>query len=267
MAAGTRFSPAQAHTLRAAVRFRAYAKMASEVLVHSATYTIEDQERMALARNYLAWQSRLVLPELGQRVVELGCGLGNFTGKLLDREAVLAVDINPECVERLRERYPRQKNLEAMVCDTASSCFAELASFRPDSCLCVNVLEHIEDDQRALREVSAILEPRGVIVLFVPAFPGLYGPVDWNLGHYRRYRLRRIAWLAESSGLSLKKAHYVNALGFFAWWLNFRVLRQEALTEGQIKFFDRFIAPWLSRTEAVVSPPFGQSLFAVLEKR
>ncbi len=241
--------------------------MASEVCVQSTTYTIEDQERMALARNYLAWQSRLMLPELGQRVVELGCGIGNFTGKLLDREAVLAVDINPECVERIKERYRSQRNFEALVCDTSRASFADLARFRPDSCVCVNVLEHIEDDQRALREMASILEPRGVIVLFVPAFPALYGPVDWNLGHYRRYRRRTIAWLAESSGLKIKKAHYVNVLGFFAWWMNFRVLRQEALSEGQIRFFDRFVAPWLSRAEAVVPPPFGQSLFTVLEKR
>ena len=60
---------------------------------------------MAQAANYFAWQSRLVAPELGQRVIEVGCGIGNFTGTLLDREAVLAVDVDPACIERLRERY------------------------------------------------------------------------------------------------------------------------------------------------------------------
>ena len=241
--------------------------MTAEVRVETTTYTIEDQERMAKARNYLAWQSRLILPELGQRVVEVGCGLGNFTGKLLDREAVVAVDINPDCIERLKQRFPRQENLHASVCDTSSACFADLAGFRPDSCLCVNVLEHIEDDRRALRAMASILEPRGVIVLYVPAFQGLYGTVDWNLGHYRRYRRGMIARLAEASSLDVKKMHYVNAVGFFGWWMHSRVLRQEAWTERQIEIFDRFVAPWLSRLEAVAPPPFGQSLFAVLEKR
>ncbi|MBZ5610997.1 MAG: methyltransferase domain-containing protein [Acidobacteriia bacterium] len=233
----------------------------------STTYTVEDQERMAKATNYLAWQGRLILPELGQRVVELGCGLGNFTGKLLDRELVVAVDINPECIERLTQRYPHAKNLQAMVCDTGSPAFADLARFRPDSCLCTNVLEHIEDDLRALRAMASILEPGGVIVLYVPAFQGLYGAVDWNLGHYRRYRRGSIARLGEASGLAIKKAHYVNVLGFFGWWMCSRVLRQDALTDKQIGIFDRFAAPWLSRVEALLPPPFGQSLFVVLEKR
>ena len=240
--------------------------MASEPRVPSASYTIEDQERMALAGNYLAWQGHLVLPQLGQRVIELGCGIGNFTGKLLDREMVVAVDINSDCVERVRERYPGQTNLHPVVCDTSTVSFAELARFRPDSCLCVNVLEHIEDDQRALRAMGSILEPGGTIVLFVPAFQSLYGPIDWNLGHYRRYTRESIKWLAGSSGLRVKRVHYVNIVGFFVWWLNFRILRREALTKEQVSIFDRFVVPWLSRLEGVVHPPFGQSLLAILEK-
>jgi SAM-dependent methyltransferase len=220
---------------------------------------------MANARNYLAWQSRLIAPELGRRVVEIGCGLGNFTGKLLDREAVIALDIEPDCIERLLRRYPGQHNLEAFVGDTSSDSFPDLARFRPDSCLCVNVLEHIQDDRQALRRMAAILEPGGVIVLWVPAFPSLYGPVDRNLGHYRRYRRAMLAELASAAGLAVQKAHYVNLAGFFAWWFNSHILRREALSETQIDAFDRYIVPLFSRLEKF-PPPFGQSLFAVLRK-
>ena len=62
------------------------------------SYTLLDQERMSEAKRYFAWQGRLVRPYLGQRVVEFGCGTGNFTGMLLDREAVIAVDVEPECL-------------------------------------------------------------------------------------------------------------------------------------------------------------------------
>jgi hypothetical protein len=60
--------------------------------------------------------------------------------------------------------------------------------------------------------------------------------------------------------------HYVNSIGFFGWWLNARVLRHEAQSGAQIAIFDRLIVPALSRVESVARPPFGQSLFAVLEK-
>jgi hypothetical protein len=115
--------------------------------------------------------------------------------------------------------------------------------------------------------MSSILEPRGVIVLFVPAFPSLYGPLDHNLGHFRRYRRGDIARLAAETGLHLNNAHYVNLVGFFGWWANAHVFHREAQSERQIEIFDRFVVPVLSRCEAIAPPPFGQSLLAVLEKR
>jgi 2-polyprenyl-3-methyl-5-hydroxy-6-metoxy-1,4-benzoquinol methylase len=118
--------------------------------VHASIYTITDQERMAQAANYFAWQGRLVNPHLGRRVVEVGCGIGNFTGMLLDRETVLAVDLDPACIARLRVRYAGRPNLHAFACEPSGAEFAGLARWRPDSCVCINVLEHIEDDGKRL---------------------------------------------------------------------------------------------------------------------
>ena len=221
---------------------------------------------MTRAVNYFAWQSRLVVRELGQRIVEVGCGIGNFTKLLLDRELVVAVDCEEACVESLRERYPGQRNLQAFACDAGSARFRELSRFRPDSVVCVNVLEHIEDDREALRAMAEILAPGGVVVLLVPAFRALYGPIDQNLGHYRRYRQSEIVRLAEDAGLAIDKLHYVNAVGFFGWWMNARVLKRETQSDGQIAVFDRWLVPIFSALESAVKPPFGQSLLAVLRR-
>jgi SAM-dependent methyltransferase len=229
-------------------------------------YTIADLERMARAANYIAWQGRLAAPELGRRVIEVGCGIGNFTGMLLDRETVLAIDVDPACIERLRERYSDRPNLRAFVCEPDSAAFADLARWRPDSCVCLNVLEHIEDDGRALEAMASVLAPAGAIVLLAPAFQALYGPIDRNLRHYRRYSRNMLAGLAHRAGLRIEKLHYVNAIGFLAWWMNARVLRREAQSAAQIAIFDRCVVPWMSRLEAIAPPPFGQSLFAVLRK-
>ena len=221
---------------------------------------------MSRAENYFAWQSRLVTRELGRRVVEVGCGLGNFTGMLLDREAVIAVDSEPDCIQRLTERYPDRNNLHAFACDAGSTAFFDLARFHPDCCVCLNALEHIEDDRQALHGMASILAPGGVVVLLVPAFPMLYGPIDSNLGHYRRYSRGSLNRLADSAGLRIRKAHYMNAAGFFGWWVNSHILRRTAQSERQIEIFDRYLVPLMSRLEGMVQPPFGQSLFAVLGK-
>jgi SAM-dependent methyltransferase len=221
---------------------------------------------MAHAANYFAWQGRLVAPELGQRVIEVGCGIGNFTGMLLDREIVLAVDVDPGCIERLQQRYSNRTNLQAFLCEPSSGAFADLARFHPDSCVCLNVLEHIEDDQRALAAMASVLMPGGAVALLVPAFQALYGPIDHNLSHHRRYSRKALAGLAHRTGLRIEKLHYVNAIGFFGWWINAHVFKREAQSESQIRIFDRWVVPWMSRLEAMAPPGFGQSLFAVLRK-
>ena len=238
----------------------------AELITEQTRYALEDQAKMALARNYFAWQSRLVVPELGNRIVEVGCGIGNFTRFLLDRQAIYAVDIDPSCVERIRARYPNQPNLHMEVSEPGSPAFERLREFLPDSCVCLNVLEHIERDEEALRSMASVLVPGGVIVLLIPAFPGLYGPIDKNLCHYRRYTRPSIIRLAAATGLRLRKLRYLNAVGFFGWWANARLFRRSAQSPAQIKIFDRFVVPPLSRIERYVRPPFGQSLFAVLQK-
>lgn len=221
---------------------------------------------MAQAKNYFAWQYRLAARELGRRIIEIGCGIGNFTGLLLDRDAVVAVDVEPGCIERLTERYPDRSNLHARTCDLTAAAFLDLASFHADSCVCLNVLEHIEDDQEALRRMAAVLAPGGIITLLVPAFPSLYGPIDKLLGHYRRYTRESISRLAEATGLHVQTSHYMNAIGFFGWWANAHILKREAQSAAQIGFFDRYVVPIASRVEGWVRPPFGQSLFIVLKK-
>jgi 2-polyprenyl-3-methyl-5-hydroxy-6-metoxy-1,4-benzoquinol methylase len=235
------------------------------------SYTLEDQERMASAANYFAWQHRLVTRELsgdlGRRVIEIGCGIGNFTGLLLDnREVVVAIDVEPGCIERLKQRYPARANLHPFARDVMDPAFIEIASFRADSCVCLNVLEHIEDDREALRRMAAVLVPGGVVLLIVPAFPSLYGPIDRQLGHHRRYTRASIRTLAEAAGLTVKKAHYLNAIGFFGWWTNAHILKRQAQSAAQIQVFDRYIVPIASRIEHWMHPPFGQSLFIVLKK-
>jgi SAM-dependent methyltransferase len=221
---------------------------------------------MSKAVNYFASQGRLVKPELGRRVVEVGCGIGNFTGMLLDREAVVSIDIEPECIARLKQRYPNQSNLQTFVCDAGGPALADFAAFRPDTCVCLNALEHIAEEGAALKGMASILRPRGVIVLLLPAFQALYGPIDRNLSHYRRYSRESILALATAARLRTKKIHYVNLAGFFGWWINSHIFRREDQSEAQIRIFDRYLVPYLSQIESWIKPPFGQSLFVVLEK-
>lgn len=222
---------------------------------------------MSRAVNYFAWQARLAMAPLGQRIVEVGCGIGNFTRLLADRELVIGVDIEPACITEHQARFAGQSNIQSHVLDAMDPQFLSLRDSRPDSVVCLNVLEHIEDDLGTLKAFASILPRGGRAVLIVPAFMALYGPIDRHLGHYRRYTLSSFAETATRAGFASRELRYMNTVGFFGWWVNAKILKREEQSEGQIDLFDQRIVPVMARLESLIPPPFGQSVFAVLEKK
>ncbi len=229
-------------------------------------YNLADQERMRRARHYFAWQYRLAAPYLGRKVIEIGCGIGNFTCWLRDRDSVIAVDADPLCLGRLEARWAGDAALRTMAAEAGHGRLLALAPSGADSCVALNVLEHIADDRLALEEMAALVRPGGRVILLVPAFPALYGATDQALGHFRRYRRSGLVALAGHAGLQVERLQHINCLGFVAWWVNARLGRAEQ-SPRQIALFDR-LAPALERLDCFSAPvlPFGLSLFAVLRR-
>jgi SAM-dependent methyltransferase len=226
------------------------------------------RERAARSAGAAAYFDRLyaaVNGELGARVIEVGCGAGHFTRRLLGCEQVVALDPEPEKVARLLSDYGDRANLKAFSMEVTGARFRELAQYRPTSVVCLSGLERVEDHHRALFNMGSVLEPGGKIVLLVPAFPALYGRIDFSLGAYRRYTKESLAELAETVGLRVRQLRYSNVTGFFRWWFLSHIVGRvdPGLAEGEPGH--GLIGRALSRIEAWLPPPFGQSLFAVLE--
>ena len=127
----------------------------------TAEYTLLDQQLMSRATRYFAWQARIAKPHLGRRVIEAGCGTGNFTLHLTDRELVVGMDVVEECVERTRARFAGQPNMQFRNLDVQDPGFLRLKALRPDSIVCFNVLEHVRDDRLTLEHMHQVLIPGG----------------------------------------------------------------------------------------------------------
>jgi SAM-dependent methyltransferase len=229
-------------------------------------YTLLDQQLMSRATRYFEWQARTAKQHLGRRVIEAGCGTGNFTPHLTDRDLVVSLDVVEECVERDRARFAGHANMQFRCLDVQDPEFLGLKALRPDTIVCMNVLEHVRDERLALEHMHQVLIPGGRAVFLLPAFESLYGPIDRNLGHFRRYS--KSAWraLAESTGFRVLELRYFNLIGFFGWWTNAHIFHRQELSKWQIELFDRVGVPLLSRIESWMAPPVGQSIFTVLQK-
>jgi len=151
------------------------------------TAMASDLEVMAQANNYRDWMYRRVEPFIGQRVLEVGAGIGNFTQLLLDRELVVPTDISGLCLTRLDERLGPRLRAAPKLLDLGDPSDEDWAAYGFDTIICMNVLEHVEDDRRALSFMHSTLAPGGRAVILVPAFSFLHGTIDRAIGHYRRY--------------------------------------------------------------------------------
>jgi SAM-dependent methyltransferase len=227
---------------------------------------ISDLEIMAAARNYRGWMYRRLAPYIGQRVLEIGAGIGNFTTLLLDRELVVATDNYPPCVEYLTLHLGDRLKAPPTLLDASSDIESQLWNFEFDTIVCLNVLEHIEDDGKALSQMRALLAPGGRLVLLVPAFQFLYGSVDSALGHYRRYTRKTLLPIMQRAGFLIERSFYMNVVGMAGWFWNNRIIRRSEESGKQIWIFDRYVAPLAEFTERLLPPPAGLSLIAVGRK-
>ena len=108
-------------------------------------------------------------------------------------------------------------------------------SYHIDSVICFNVLEHIEQDEKALKNIFDLLEPGGRLLLLVPSHPWLYGTLDQHLGHYRRYGKKELKNKLETLGFKVIFLKYFNRIGIWEWFLNSKILRKKKASFLSIK--------------------------------
>ena len=220
---------------------------------------------MESANHYNQWIVSAYAPYIGHSVLEVGIGHGAFRG-LVNTPTYLGVDIDPATVERARLAQPR---VEWLVADVAGDGFPRLIGARRfDTVLCVNVLEHVREQEAGLRNMLGVLEPGGHLLLFVPAFKSLYTDLDRLAGHIRRYRALQVRRLLVGAGAEVLIAEYFNPVGGVGWWLN-RFLSHQALESGvvsQVRFFDRYVLPASRALNPATRGFFGQSVIAVARK-
>jgi SAM-dependent methyltransferase len=197
---------------------------------------------------------------IGRRVLEIGSGIGNLSAFLLDRDRLVLTDTREEYLAQLRERFADRRNVRVARLYLPND-HQDVADERFDTIICLNVLEHVEDDAGSLAAMRDLLAPGGRLVLLVPALPALYGAMDRALGHYRRYTRAGLVNLFRDSGFDVPHVEYFNLAGVPGWWFAGRVLGRDTIPRGSLRLYDRLVP--LFRLEWLLPWRVGQSLIVI----
>jgi len=216
------------------------------------------------ARRFNRWMADAIRPYLGDRVLEIGAGIGNLTHWLLPRERYVASDINPQYLAYLRNGATGKPYLEVARVDLEDPASFSSLQGQFDTVVCLNVLEHVRDPIQSLRNMHGALAPGGRLVLYVPQGQGLYSTLDEALAHRVRYDQRMLGDELSKTGFALERCVDFNRASVPAWWLNGKVLRRRNFSRLQLKGFD-WTVPLLRRFDHWI-PWRGLGLIAVARK-
>ena len=203
------------------------------------------------------------------RVLDVGTSTGTNLRLLrqIGMRDVTGVDSNDEAI-----RFCAQKGLGTVRKDDV--CALSFASGAFDLVLATDIIEHIDDDQKALHEIARVLAPGGKALITVPAFAVLWGFQDEVSAHKRRYRMGHLVRLIEAAGLRVNRRYHFNFLLFLPILVArqlFRLLRPKVRSESEINtptlnallhaIFS--VDAWIA---SLIRPPFGVSILVVAEK-
>jgi SAM-dependent methyltransferase len=221
-------------------------------------------EIVSEAPRYNAWMYETIAPSVGRRILEVGSGIGNMSEQLLrgTPEHLVLTDIDPWYQEQVRTRFGSRPEVRVDGLELPDrSAAARFGADRIDTVVALNVVEHIEDDVDAVRSMAEIVTPGGRVVILVPAIQALYGEMDRELGHFRRYSKRGLASVITAAGLRVERLTWFSRFSVLGWWFNGRVRRQRFIPVGQLRLLDAMVP--VLRMERFLPLPFGLSLIAV----
>lgn len=221
------------------------------------------------AQNFNNWMYSEIKPHLNGNILEVGSGLGTFTEKIVndfpDSQIVIS-DINLEYLKNLETRFSNRDQIHFIEFDLSNSSHANNIKTKINASLALNVLEHIEDDVQAIKNVYDILEPGGKFVILVPCHKFLFNTLDKTAMHCRRYTKKELSDKIKKTGFKIKSCFYFNFFSIFGWYINGNLFKKNLLNKSSVSLFDRLVPIFISIERFILRKKAGISLIIVLEK-
>lgn len=220
-------------------------------------------------RNYNLY--RFILKRIkGKEILDIGCGAGHFLN-LADSKgySTSGIEDNADLIGLSKKIYGKDLGIKkGRVEDLAT------LNKKFDTIVMIDVLEHIEKDEEALKLIHDRLNSSGRVVILVPAYQFLYGKRDKNIGHFRRYTRNGLKKKLKESGFDVIESRYWNMLGVIPYFIAEKILKKEFIVgfRGQKKkgwmtrLLNKSLFKWFEKVENPLNPGCGLSVVAVAIK-
>lgn len=222
-------------------------------------------EVLQAARRYNRWIAEQIERKVILPVLEIGAGTGNISEHFLHHKNYYISEKDAGLVRQLTHRFAKEKNVMVLQLDITKE-IPEHLQAKFGSVFAINVLEHIQDDGKALSHISQLLQKNGKVILLVPAKRFAYTLLDKKLGHHRRYEKEDLRSLVEKNGFKIEELYFFNAVGLISWVGRSILERSGNLRSYQVTLFDKLV-PVLKRVESHLQLPFGISLVIIAAKK
>lgn len=210
----------------------------------------------------------------GKKILDAGCGTGHMTLDLLkENYDITAIDYSDDLVGNALKNI-KDANFKANIfsCDLVSIKNKNLSSF--DSIICLDVIEHINQDKIVLNNFYDLLKNEGTLIISVPAIQKFYGERDKKVGHYRRYDKKELTDTLKNAGFEITEIRYWNFIGVIPFVLSEKLFHKpvnENIRYSRIslssKIFNNLLNYWFSTIENNIKLPIGLTLIVVCKKK
>jgi hypothetical protein len=219
----------------------------------------EELEQMEIMDNYNSSIAKYIKSHLktkDMQILDFGSGIGTIA-KYFPKDRLTCLEIDSQ-----------QRKI---ISDKGFKTIASLDEVDDDSLDFVyssNVLEHIEDDFQAIKNIVKKMHNGAKIAFYVSAFPILYSKMDERVGHFRRYTKKRLLEVFEKAELSVEEIFFSDSLGFFTTLLFKFLGNKDGTTSTSIlKIYDKIIYPLSNFLDKVGCRWFvGKNLFIAAKK-
>ena len=228
------------------------------------SYSYEGDE-LSLFKHAIQWKkyfAKLMMPHLGEHILEVGAGMGGTT-VLLKTKDKKWVSLEPD---QALTKHPDNtfSSIEGLNFTLLHSTIEDvrIKDILFDTILYIDVLEHIEKDSLELDLAAKLLSVGGKLIVLSPAHSFLYSPFDKSIGHYRRYNEKTLCALTPRS-MSLATCQYLDSVGMLASLANRIILKSKMPTQKQILTWDRLMIPLSRVLDKWLNYRLGKSIMMV----